>query len=480
MNSQNIRPEKLDEIFNPKSIAIVGASETPFSYGRQYMDFVYGSGFSGEIYPITPKHDKIMGIKAYPDLAKVSGNIDYVISCVNASLIKEILKQCAMKKVKLLHLFTGRLSETGNEKMKKLEQEIAVEAKKIDVRLIGPNCMGLYNPEINLLFNYDLPHETGKIGAILQSGGLSGELVRLAALKGMYFSKAISYGNAIDINECDLLEFFLWDNRTEIVLVYIEGVKEGQRFAKVLSNVASKKPVIVLKAGRSNAGRRAVASHTASIAGATNLWKVLFKQSKAIEVSGLGELIDQTLPFYYLPESCGKQVGIIGGGGGKSVLAADACEEEGLKIIEMPAGVNSFIEEKSPHLANWLNNPVDMSIMPGSNIVLSELLEIMYDDPNFDLLIGNITVDAPIDKELWVPYITMEIDAYINIFKKGKKPLVVIMSNPELGYDKVSNWRWETLLKQRERLVKAGVPVYDSVRKAAKALNNMVDHCRSK
>lgn len=469
-------PVTIDDIFHPESIAIVGASESPFSPGSQYMNFVYNFGFKGKIYPITPKSKEVMGLKAYANISEVPDNIDYVISCVSASLVKDMIAQCGQKKVKCVHLFTARLSETGNIEAKKLEQDIAIQARENGIHLIGPNCMGLYHPKLGISFNHDLPDESGYVGAILQSGGIGGELVRYSALRGIRFSKAVSYGNAVDINECDLLEYFLWDDETKIIVMYIEGVREGRRFFELLKKITPTMPVIILKAGRSEAGIKSVASHTASIAGSMDIWEVIFRQCGAIQASSLNELIDITVAFYLLPEIKGKNVGVVGGGGGKSVLAADECEEAGLKVVELSEKIKQYVESKSPGLANWLRNPVDFSIIPGLNIQPGEMLNMMAEDPNFHLLIGNIAEDAPMGKDIWSALVAMEINEFLNIANQKLKPIVVIMSNPELGYDMVSDWRWDTLFKQRERVINAGIPIYSNVSKAATALNKMIDY----
>lgn len=468
--------ETLEEIFHPQSIAVVGASENPSAYGYCFLSYLCEGGYQGKIYPVNPEKESILGFKAYPSLAEIPGDVDYVICCINAARVIDLLKQCPAKNVKAVHLFTGRLSETGNVEDQKLEQEITQVAKALGVRLIGPNCMGIYYPREGITFNYDLPLAPGKVGGFFQSGGISGEFARYAALRGVRFSKIVSYGNAVDLNECDFLEYFSRDRETEVIVMYLEGVKDGRRFLKTLRRVTQVKPVIVLKGGRGKAGTKSAASHTASVAGAFNTWETVFKQGRAIQTADLSELIDLAACFYFLPPLARKQVGIIGGGGGKAVLAADECEEAGLNIIPLPEEIKRFVKERNPKMVSWLGNPVDFSILPGTGIEPIEMLEIMAKSPQFDFFIGNITEDNPFSEKVWVSWVEAEVEQYLAVARQKLKPLVVTMGNPELAEAEVGNWRWKTLLRQRERLVAAGIPVFPNVKRAARAISKMITY----
>ncbi|MDY6968722.1 MAG: CoA-binding protein [Spirochaetota bacterium] len=468
----------LNHMFHPSSLAIVGASENPASFGYHFMKYVLNYGYSGRLFPITPKSEEIMGIKAYPELLQVPGDVDYVICCVNASLVKDLLTQCAKKNVKGVHLLTGRFSETGSIEAKRLEDDIAQYAKELDIRLIGPNCVGIYSPKTGIAFNHDLSGEAGTVGAIVQSGGFGGELVRYAGIRGVRFSKAVSYGNAVDLNESDFLEYFLWDDETNTIALYIEGVRDGRRFLDTLNTVSEKKPIIVLKGGIGKVGSRSVASHTASIAGGSEMWEIIYKQYNIVKASCANEFIDLITAFNYLPQITGYRVGIIGGGGGKSVLAADASEAAGLDVIPMPKYTKSYIADNDDTLANWMDNPVDFSILPGSKLTTSGLLNTMAEDPDFDLLIAIITEDNPYDEKLWTNWIINEANEYINIANKNPKPLIAIMGNPELSYKDRDTWRWKTMIEQRERLIAARIPVFPSIDRAVSSIVKMINYYR--
>ncbi len=220
----------LEEILHPQSIAVVGATGGPSGFWGDFVRPLQEYGFKGKIYPVNPKHAEIAGLKAYPNLREIPGSVDYVISCIPASGVLNMLEDCSQKGVKAVHLFTGRFSETGRREPAELEQEILKQARKSGIRLIGPNCMGVYYPGEGISYVPSLPKEPGPVGLASQSGNVAGEIIQAAAQRGIRFSKAISYGNAIDFNECDFLDFLSHDPETKLILMYVEGVKDGKRF----------------------------------------------------------------------------------------------------------------------------------------------------------------------------------------------------------------------------------------------------------
>ena len=294
--------DSLEFIFQPKSIAIVGASNNPASFGCDYMNYMLSYGYSGELYPINPKQNEVLGLKAYPSLQHVPGEIDYVVCCIAIGNVPDLLTQCSHKGVKAVHIFAGRGSETGRPQAKELEAEILKRAKEYGIRLLGPNCLGIFCPKSGLSFGYDFPKEPGAVGAIVQSGGNSTDLIHFASLRGIRFSKVVSYGNALDINQNDLLEYFLQDPETGIILCFIEGLRgSGKTFLELLRKAASLKPVIICKGGRTRAGARWTLSHTASLAGSAKIWETAIRQAGAIPSRDIDELVDMAVAFYLMP-----------------------------------------------------------------------------------------------------------------------------------------------------------------------------------
>lgn len=481
MKADKTMPERLNEIFHPRSIAVVGASGTPNTFGYLFMDYLVKAGYRGQLYPVNPKRDRIMGLRAYPSLADIPGEVDYVISCVSAGHILNMLRQCPEKGVKCVHLFTARMSETGDRKGYELEQAIISEAQRLGITIIGPNCMGLYHPGEGISFAYDLPQRPGKVGGIFQSGGISINFVRYAGVRGLGFSKVISFGNASGVNESDLLEYLSGDKETAVIAVYIEGVRDGRRFFKTLREAAAVKPVIVLKGGRTTAGTRSSFSHTASIAGSLNSWEVLFRQCNAVQATDMDEFVDLAVAFNFLPEITGRRVGVIGGSGGKVVLSADDCEQAGLEVVPMPADVQEIITQNSPGLENWLGNPVDFSILGAEQMALAmEIMHKMSESSGFDFLIGNLTEESPFDDAVWAQLLTLETTEYLNVLKKGLKPIMATISNPGLTWSNTTENRWKTLLEKREFLSSNGIATFSSVKSAATALSKLVNYYRNR
>ena len=466
----------LEFAFHPCSIAVVGASKNPSSFGFLFLRHLVHYGYQGEIYPVNPNLSHILGMKVYPSLRHIPSSVDYVICCIPAFRVPELLEECCEKGVRVVHLLTARLAETSRADAIKLEEKILRRARELGIRLIGPNCMGIYYPKRGLSFNYDFPTESGKVGAIFQSGGASTELVRYASLRGIRFSKVISYGNALDLNESDFLDYLSRDSETEIILIYIEGVKDGRKFHQILRNTASSKPVIVLKAGRGSAGTRAVVSHTASLAGSSRVWETVIEQAGAILVWTLEEMIDAAVSFYFLPKITGTRVGVAGGGGGRSVRSADEWEEAGFQVIPLPAKIREEVKNKAPEVWDWIGNPADRSIVDNPSFGAEDMLAMMAENSQFDLLIANVSEDAPYGKDEWSAIIGHEAEGFIKVSREGAKPLAVVLGSGGLPIEEFENWRWKLLAQQRAHLIAAQIPVYPSASRAAKAIRCLVDY----
>ncbi|MHB1418763.1 MAG: acetate--CoA ligase family protein [Bacillota bacterium] len=472
--------KKLDACFQPRSIAVVGASNSPGSQGIKYVEALAEFGYGGNIYPVHPKAETILGIKGFASLKDIPGDVDYVISSISARQVPEMLRQCPEKNVKMVHLFTARMSETGDPEGQKLEREITAEAKKLGITLLGPNCMGLYNPGAGVTFSSDLPKRSGSVGGIFQSGAAAATYARLCGLKGIGFTKIISYGNAVDINECDLLEYLAGDAQTKVIALYIEGVRDGRRFVSTLRQAARLKPVILFKGGRSMAGIRSTASHTASIAGSSDAWEVIYKQCNAVKVWDMNELIDQTVIFSSFPPLTGKRVGVFGGSGGKMVMSADECEQSGLEVVPLPEEIREFVGQRDPYLRNWLGNPLDGSVTAGASTSMTDLLKVFLVSPAFDVVIYNVAEDYPFGGQTVEDIAKRETGELIKLLPGIDKPVAVFMSNPEVGAGQIGEFRYRMLFDLRETLKENGLPVFSTTRGAAAAINKLVDYYRKK
>ncbi len=466
----------LEEILHPQSIAVVGASVDPSVMSYGFTSHLLDYGYQGKIYPVNPRYSEVLGIKAYPSLRDIPGSVDYVICCIGASGVLNMLDDCSQKGVKAVHFFTGRFSETGRREAAELEQEILKQARKRGIRLIGPNCLGVYYPREGISFGYDFPKEPGSVGLASQTGGGGAIFIQLASLRGIRFSKAISYGNAIDFNECDYLDYFAQDPETKIILMYIEGVRDGRRFFSSLHQAASAKPVIIVKAGRGKSGMRAAASHTAALASSIKIWENLVAQAGAISAENLDEMIDLAVSFYFLSPIRGPRVGIAGGGGGPSVLAADECEEAGLDVIPLPTDIREELKSKGIAIWDWISNPTDVSIMGGFGFTTIDMLQMMDRNQSFDLLIA-IMHETPLTrKDEMILRFRDQVKGYTKLRKEISKPLLIVVGDKSPGTKDYNHWRWKLTAELRTKFIAANIPFYPTIGRAARAARKLVDY----
>ena len=471
--------KSLEFLFKPESVVIVGASENPASYGYSFMQHMLNYGFSGKLYPVNARQPEIMGIKAYSSLDAIPGAIDYVIYLIGVDNAPDIITQAARKGVKAMHILAGRAGETGRPEGKLIEEEILKRAREYNIRILGPNCLGIFCPRAGLAFGFDFPKEPGKVGALIQSGGNSTDLVHIASLRGIRFSKVVSYGNALDINEIDLFQYFLDDPETEIILSYIEGLRgNGREYLKLVRQAASKKPVVICKGGRTAVGSRMTLSHTASLAGSANLWETAIRQAGAVPVKNLDQLVNMAVAFSCLPPLKGKSVGIVGAGGGRSVLSADEWEENGFMVPPLPQDIRDELKRRGSQLWDWLDNPADVSIMPGDLITMPDVLSEIVKHPIFDFIAADAEEDPPFSKEAFIQHLTEDIEGYVKISKQCNKPFLIIFDERSPGIQEMDSYIHRTRAELRTRLVKEGLPFFPSVNEAALAVNELVTYYR--
>jgi acyl-CoA synthetase (NDP forming) len=361
-------------------------------------------------------------------------------------------------------MFTSGFSETGSETGRKLEEEIVRIAHDAGIRLIGPNCMGVYSPKGGVSFVTDFPRESGGVALVCQSGGNAIYLVRLAAERGIRFSKAISYGNACDVDESDLFEHLMEDSETELVTAYIEGVKDGERFQQVLNKLAARKPVIVLKGGVTREGARTASSHTSSLAGSDRVWSALLDQAGVIRVNTLYELVDMMVTFRFLRPPAGRRVAMIGGGGGASVLATDACALNGFSLPTIPAEVSREMRTGLDSDAGLiLTNPIELNLSPE---VTYKMAKTMLEYEDFDLMLANCVFG----QHPWSPFdmwFDMFCDTVLKVHAEVEKPIAVSVESDLTNQE-------QHFAALRRRYVEAGLPVYYSMSDACLAIDRFM------
>ncbi len=357
----------LNGIFYPRSIALVGASTNPLSWfiNEFYIEPLLKLGFKGKVYAVNPKGGEILGLPVYRRLADIPDTVEHVVSCVPASQTVGLLDECRQVGTKVLQLYTAGFAETGEEDDGAVQAALIEKARCYNIRILGPNCMGIYNPSAGISFCLNYPQQSGSVGLLSQSGSNTTYIIRAAVVRGVYFSKAVSHGNACDINECDLIDYLADDPETRIIAAYIEGTSDGKRFRKVLEKAVARKPVVIYKGGYTEGGKRAASSHTASLAGNDSAWDGLLKQVGAIRVHSVDELTDMLVALLHMRPPLGPRACVMGNGGGASMLAADELERAGFKLPPIPPDIRAKLKQWIPLAGSMIGNPLDASPLMG-------------------------------------------------------------------------------------------------------------------
>ena len=354
----------LEQFFSPKSVAIIGASHTPGKIGYSILENFVRGDFGGKVYPVNPDTTPIFNLAVYPSVKKIPDEVDLAVIAVKAEIVPKVLKKCVEKKVKAVVIISGGFSETGGAGGR-LEEKCKKIIEKKNIRVIGPNVVGVYDSStaVDTLF---LSRErmqrpsSGSISFISQSGAVGSTILDSFAEEKIGIAKFISYGNAMDVNEVDLLEFLANDQKTKTILIYLEGIKsEGKKFISTVKKITKKKPIIVLKAGKTEKGNKAVFSHTGSLAGSSKIYSSVFKQTGMIEADSLEDIFDSVKAFSQpLPKS--NSVAIVTDGGGFGVLATDEAERQNLQLSEPSNALKKKLKKSLPSYV-ILENPFDLT-----------------------------------------------------------------------------------------------------------------------
>ncbi len=471
---------QVDAIINARSIAIVGASNNPGKFGGLLIASLLAMGFTGEMYFVNPGETKIMGRPAYPDLTSLPAIPDLVYITIPAHRSMEILRECAKLNarprasgseadaVKAVIVIAAGFREAGEEGRRMEEEAVSLSAEA-GFRIIGPNCFGIYNPRnrLTLLPSYDLSRELGDIGFMAQSGGFAGQLARMGKSLGLGFSAVVSYGNGGDLDEVDLLRYFAADPQTSYIAAYLEGVRDGEAFRQALCEAAAAKPVVIWKVGRAESSRRAVASHTGSLAGSADIWEALLHQCGAIPASGVDEVLDILLALKLVGPTPGKRLGIAGGGGGLGTYAADLAEAEGLQVPLPDPETLAAMREALTRAGAVPGNPLDIG---APLIPLPEFegaIRAAAYDPATDIFVFDLAINFGYDIA-GETGLHLAMDALIRAKEDSGKPVVAVIYSRNEDSDEL------TLEKERRRvrdkLIAANIPVYPSMARALRAL----------
>ena len=443
--------QKLDKFFKPKSIAVIGASKNTTKIGHAALKNILISDYECEIYPINPKEKEILGIKCYKKLADVPGKIDLVLVSVPAKIVPQIMHECAEKNVENVIIISSGFSEAGNHE---LEDEVKQIVENSKMRVLGPNTMGYKNASDSLdaSFVFGNPRK-GNLSLISQSGALGIGMIYLANNEFVGISKIIGVGNKLDIDDDDLIDYFSQDPDTNVIGLYIEGVKDGRAFMNSIK--ACNKPVLVVKAGRSKAGARATASHTGSMAGSDKIYDAAIRQAGGIRCRDIIELFDMARAVSGQPPAQGNRIGIITNGGGLGILLTDACEENGLTIPKLSPKTYKIVDKILPDIVKP-NNPVDL-VADAGFYRYEAATRALLEDPNIDgIIIASVHGGYARPREFTAAILKMVRERKLH--EEYKKPILATW---------VGGKEFEDLVMD---LKSAGVPIYPSSWRTARSM----------
>ena len=455
--------EQLRPIFEPKSVAVIGASENQNKFGGRAFCNPLQTGYRGAIYPVNPNRKEIAGIKAYPSILDIPDEIDLAIFAVHAPMIPKAMEEAIEKGIKGAVMLTAGFAETGEEG-KKLQDEIVGMAHQAGIRFVGPNSNGICSSsaKLNLLFLTVPP--AGPISFISQSGTLGGYLFQLATAKGYGFSKFVSSGNQASISMSDYLEYLAQDEDTKAIVLYIEGIKaeEGGRFVEIAREVVKRKPIVAFKGGRTSAGSRATLSHTASLAGSDEVFDAACRQAGIIRCYEVIHPFDLAEALSSQPLPKGKRVSIIGSGG-QCVATSDACASLGLELPEFDQDTKRRLMEVLPPWAPVPTNPVDTAA-PDDTMTQARIAEILAQLDYIDGIILSGPYAGVVLNYDRIRELLNDAEMVTSIPQRYGKPVITTAIAMHASFNDLGS----NLYRQR------GMPIYDTPEESARAMYGLM------
>jgi len=361
---ENTIQHNIKYLFEPRSIAVIGASQDKTKIGYAVFNNIISGGYKGKVFPVSPKGGNIDGYQVFTDILEIEEDVDCASIVIPANLVKDAVKKCAQKKVKFLQIITSGFSEVGNVRE---EKEILGIARDAGTRIVGPNMFGMYScaSSLNSTFSASLINP-GHVAILTQSGALGIAMIAKTAIANMGLSAIVSIGNKCDVDESDLLEYLIDDNHTKVIFMYIEGVKKGEKLIETLKKATAKKPVIIIKSGKSKRGARAAASHTGSLAGSDEIFNAIMKQCGVLRSESLEDAFNWCKFMISVHAPANYNSVIITNGGGVGVMATDACEKYGVSLYDDQTALKNLYETVTPSFGST-KNPVDLTGAAGAD-----------------------------------------------------------------------------------------------------------------
>lgn len=453
--------DDLDLFFNPRSVSIVGASSNRGKLGSLVIQNILAQRFQGDIFPVNPSLPETFGLKCYPSIASLPVIPDLSVILIPAEKVKVSVQEHAQKGIKNIIVMSAGFRETGPAG-KVREDELASLAKRNHLRIVGPNCLGIFD-NISRLDTFFVPRDliqrpkVGGVSLASQSGSFVGHIMDLSEFEHLGIARVLTYGNKIDVDEVDALYYFARDASTKVVGLYLEDVRDGKEFIKAAKYCSSKKPVIVLKTGKHEEIEHAVTSHTGAIAGSYQAYSSAFRKSGLIEVNSETEFVDTCKAISYLPRPKGERVLILGHAGGLGLTMADLCLSLELEVPEIDDKVSSFLKNKTLYYAS-LRNPIDLTAS-GTDEHAKSVLEEVFVKRNF--------ADICVYLALWgLPQSSDVIGKILKeTMRRSEKPIII------------ATLEGKKCLEKREVFESQGIPVFLSLERAAKVARNLSRLC---
>jgi acetyltransferase len=440
----------IEAAFHPRSIAIVGVPRGP-RLGRGFLEAQLDAGFRGPIYAVNPAADEILGVRAYPSVSAIGEPIDLAIIVTPPDAVAGVVTELGSAGVPVAHVFTSGFGELGSPEGDARNEALLNAARAAGVRLIGPNCMGIFSPRMGVAPFANMPREAGDVAFISQSGSLMSMFAREAHTRGVPAAKAVSSGNQLDLQATDFLRAFAADPEVACIGLYVEGARDGRAFFEALREAARAKPVVLWKAGRTRGGTRAVQSHTGSLAGTAELWAAVARQAGALQVRDSLELMDTIVALHLRPRFTGNGVAVVTAPGGPSVSAVDALEEAGLELATLAGDTIAALRAEIAPVGTSPRNPVDLGLGGGGAEAYASAIRIASGDPAVDAVVvigGGGRGERAADFA----------DALIEVASAAKAPLVLAGSIEDV--------------ELVHRYAAAGVGVFPTAERAVRALAN--------
>lgn len=468
-----------DYIFNPRKMAIIGASSHDLATIAQLK-----SKIKDRLFLVNPTYTQIFGKRCYSRIEDIKSEIDYATLVVSAKILPGVLEECIQKGVKVVQIYTAGFSETGTSEGIEQERELK---RMTDgrIRVIGPNCFGVYCPSSGLSIVPEAPAEEGQVGVVAQSGSVAESFSYFAETKNLRFSKVVSFGNALDLDGPDFLEYLADDPKTAIIALYIEGTKNAPRLKKALTKASRKKPVIAIKGGMTEQGMRAAASHTASLAGVPEIWRSLFKQTGALQVESFDEMVNTIMAFTTSPLPAGPAAAIISNSGGFSVIQADLCMKAGVEVPRFSEEIIDSLRTLVPSAGTSIGNPLDawpIYYNLSSTGNLADIIKVVSSDRKIHSLVLQFDQFRYLRRALGRQVgghmdrlIPLMVEGCREVREKEKKPVLIAVSlDPYLEDEEDRHYN----LLMKKAFAKEGFPVYANLDAAIKALSQLIKFSR--